>query len=70
MSETSMSGFTQDLLAELMTQVGPVRQVHMPQDRVSQTHQGYGFVEFDTPNSADYASRFSTESASGESPSE
>lgn len=40
-----------------MTQVGPVRQVHMPQDRVSQTHQGYGFVEFDTAESADYASK-------------
>ncbi|KAH8881519.1 RNA-binding domain-containing protein [Thozetella sp. PMI_491] len=49
--------FTQELLSELMTQVGPVRQVHMPQDRVSQTHQGYGFVEFDTPNSADYAAK-------------
>ncbi|KAK3944145.1 putative spliceosome-associated protein SAP-49 [Diplogelasinospora grovesii] len=49
--------FTQELLSELMTQVGPVRQVHMPQDRVSQTHQGYGFVEFDTPQSADYASK-------------
>ena len=40
-----------------MTQVGPVRQVHMPQDRVSQTHQGYGFVEFDTPASAEYAAK-------------
>lgn len=49
--------FSQELLSELMTQVGPVRQVHMPQDRVSQTHQGYGFVEFDTPLSADYASK-------------
>ncbi|KAK1760484.1 hypothetical protein QBC47DRAFT_355662 [Echria macrotheca] len=49
--------FTQELLTELMTQVGPVRQVHMPQDRVSQTHQGYGFVEFDTPASAEYASK-------------
>ncbi|KAL1877607.1 hypothetical protein VTK73DRAFT_8431 [Phialemonium thermophilum] len=49
--------FTQELLSELMTQVGPVRQVHMPQDRVSQTHQGYGFVEFDTPQSADYAAK-------------
>ena len=49
--------FTQELLSELMTQVGPVRQVHMPQDRVSQTHQGYGFVEFDTPGSAEYASK-------------
>ncbi len=49
--------FTQELLSELMAQVGPVRQVHMPQDRVSQTHQGYGFVEFDTPTSAEYASK-------------
>ncbi|KAK4148104.1 putative spliceosome-associated protein [Dichotomopilus funicola] len=49
--------FTQELLSELMAQVGPVRQVHMPQDRVSQTHQGYGFVEFDTPASAEYASK-------------
>ncbi|KAK0626878.1 hypothetical protein B0T14DRAFT_562746 [Immersiella caudata] len=49
--------FSQDLLSELMTQVGPVRQVHMPQDRVSQTHQGYGFVEFDTPGSAEYAAK-------------
>ncbi|KAK3378022.1 hypothetical protein B0H63DRAFT_233146 [Podospora didyma] len=49
--------FSQELLSELMTQVGPVRQVHMPQDRVSQTHQGYGFVEFDTPASAEYAAK-------------
>ncbi|KAJ4302241.1 Spliceosome-associated protein 49 [Collariella sp. IMI 366227] len=49
--------FAQELLSELMTQVGPVRQVHMPQDRVSQTHQGYGFVEFDTPASAEYAAK-------------
>ncbi|KAK2073724.1 hypothetical protein P8C59_007977 [Phyllachora maydis] len=49
--------FSQELLSELMTQVGPVRQVHMPQDRVSQTHQGYGFVEFDTPQSAEYAAK-------------
>jgi splicing factor 3B subunit 4 len=40
-----------------MVQMGPVRGVHMPQDRVSQSHQGYGFVEFDTAQSADYAAR-------------
>jgi splicing factor 3B subunit 4 len=44
-------------LWELMTQMGPVYNVHMPMDRVSRTHQGYGFVEFDTPESADYASK-------------
>ncbi|KAK4224860.1 hypothetical protein QBC38DRAFT_284672 [Podospora fimiseda] len=49
--------FSQELLTELMTQVGPVRQVHMPLDRVSRIHQGYGFVEFDTPASAEYAAK-------------
>jgi len=49
--------FTQELLTELMTQVGPVRQVHMPLDRVSRIHQGYGFVEYDTPASAEYAAK-------------
>lgn len=37
--------------------MGPVYNVHMPMDRVSRTHQGYGFIEFDTPESADYASK-------------
>ncbi|TPX09689.1 uncharacterized protein E0L32_009162 [Thyridium curvatum] len=49
--------FAEGLLWELMTQMGPVVNVHMPMDRVSRTHQGYGFVEFDTPESADYAAR-------------
>ncbi|KAK4670346.1 Spliceosome-associated protein 49 [Podospora pseudopauciseta] len=49
--------FTQELLTELMTQVGPVRQVHMPLDRVTRNHQGYGFIEFDTPESAEYAAK-------------
>ncbi|ROW05969.1 hypothetical protein VPNG_08482 [Cytospora leucostoma] len=44
-------------LWELMTQMGPVYNVHMPMDRVSRSHQGYGFIEFDTPESADYASK-------------
>ncbi|KAJ9143733.1 Spliceosome-associated protein 49 [Pleurostoma richardsiae] len=48
---------TEANLWELMIQMGPVYNVHMPMDRVSRTHQGYGFVEFDTPESADYAAR-------------
>jgi splicing factor 3B subunit 4 len=47
---------TQDsLIWELMLQVGPVVSVHLPKDRVSQTHQGYGFCEFQTEEDADYA---------------
>ncbi|CAK7568570.1 MAG: Spliceosome-associated protein 49 [Sporothrix epigloea] len=49
--------FAEPLLWELMTQMGPVVNVHMPMDRVSRQHLGFGFVEFDTPESADYASR-------------
>jgi splicing factor 3B subunit 4 len=46
---------TDSLVWELMLQVGPVVSVHLPKDRVSQTHQGYGFVEFQMEEDADYA---------------
>lgn len=38
-----------------MLQAGPVINVHLPKDRVTQTHQGYGFVEFGSEEDADYA---------------
>jgi splicing factor 3B subunit 4 len=38
-----------------MLQAGPVINVHLPKDRVTQTHQGYGFVEFGSEDDADYA---------------
>ncbi|KAG8228161.1 hypothetical protein J437_LFUL002815 [Ladona fulva] len=43
------------LLWELFVQSGPVVNVHMPKDRVTQQHQGYGFVEFMGEEDADYA---------------
>lgn len=43
------------ILWELFLQAGPVVNVHMPKDRVTQTHQGYGFVEFMGEEDADYA---------------
>ncbi|OWR44824.1 spliceosomal protein on the X [Danaus plexippus plexippus] len=46
---------TESLLWELFVQAGPVVNVHMPKDRVTQTHQGYGFVEFMGEEDADYA---------------
>lgn len=36
-------------------QSGPVVNVHMPKDRITLLHQGYGFVEFLTEDDADYA---------------
>lgn len=46
---------TESLLWELFVQGGPVVNVHMPKDRVTQMHQGYGFVEFLSEDDADYA---------------
>ncbi|XP_037888309.1 splicing factor 3B subunit 4 isoform X1 [Glossina fuscipes] len=50
---------SETLLWELFVQAGPVGMisfnVHMPKDRVTQMHQGYGFVEFLSEDDADYA---------------
>ena len=45
----------ESLLWELFVQAGPVVNVHMPKDRVTLMHQGYGFVEFLTEEDADYS---------------
>ncbi|KAK0079125.1 hypothetical protein PV326_008913 [Microctonus aethiopoides] len=45
----------ESLMWELFVQSGPVVNVHMPKDRVTQMHQGYGFVEFMGEEDADYA---------------
>ena len=44
----------ESLLWELFVQGGPVVNVHMPKDRVTMMHQGYGFVEFLAEEDADY----------------
>ncbi|KAG2437607.1 hypothetical protein HYH02_011247 [Chlamydomonas schloesseri] len=46
---------TEELVWELFTQAGPVVNVYMPKDRVTNAHQGYGFVEFKSEEDADYA---------------
>ena len=45
---------TEELLWELMLQCGPVVNVHMPRDKVTGNHQGYGFVEFRVEEDAEY----------------
>ena len=45
---------TEELLWELMLQCGPVVNVHMPRDKVTGNHQGYGFVEFRMEEDAEY----------------
>ena len=46
---------TEDLLVELFAHVGRVVSVYMPKDKLSGTHNGYGFVEFLDVADADYA---------------
>ena len=48
---------TDPLVWELMLQSGRIVNVHLPKDRVTQTHQGYGFVEFISEEDAEYAAR-------------
>lgn len=45
----------EELIYELMLQAGPVVSVYLPKDRVNQSHQGYGFVEFKSVKDAEYA---------------
>lgn len=46
---------TEELLLELFVQVGRVRSVYMPKDKITNVHNGYGFVEFLDAVDADYA---------------
>ncbi|KPI42423.1 Splicing factor 3B subunit 4 [Cyphellophora attinorum] len=48
---------TDALVWELFLQSGRIANVHLPKDRVTQSHQGYGFVEFTSEEDADYAAR-------------
>ena len=43
------------MVYEVMLQMGPIHNIHMPRDRVTQSHQGFGFVEFRSPQDAEYA---------------
>ena len=46
---------TESLLVELFTQIGRVLSVHMPKDKLTSSHNGYGFIEFADTTDADYA---------------
>jgi len=43
------------LLWELFVQAGPIANVHLPKDRVTSGHMGFGFVEFIAESDAEYA---------------
>ncbi len=46
---------SEDILWELMAQCGPVVSIHMPRDKISGKHLGYGFVEFRNEEDTEYA---------------
>jgi splicing factor 3B subunit 4 len=46
---------TEELLWEFFLQCGPIVTVHIPRDKVTQAHSGFGFVEYKTEEDADYA---------------
>ena len=48
---------TEELVWELFLQAGPVTNVYVPKDRVTSTHQGYGFVELRNEEDAEYVRR-------------
>lgn len=48
---------TEEMLYELFVNAGPLVNVSMPKDKISGMHQGYAFIEFQTPDDADYAIR-------------
>ncbi|PRQ33756.1 putative nucleotide-binding alpha-beta plait domain-containing protein [Rosa chinensis] len=47
---------SEELMWELFVQADHVVNVYVPKDRVTNLHQGYGFVEFRSEEDADYIS--------------
>lgn len=45
----------EELLWELMLQAGPIVSVHMPKDKVTGKHLGYGFAEYRSEEDSEYA---------------
>jgi len=45
------------LLYELFLQIAPIKNIHLPKDRILRTHQGYGFVEFKNVKDVEYAEK-------------
>lgn len=45
---------TEQLLFELISHISPVVSIKMPKDRITELHQGYGFVELRTSDDAEY----------------
>ncbi|KAF7455780.1 RNA recognition motif-containing protein [Cryptosporidium felis] len=47
----------EEMLAELFSQCGPIKSVHIPRDKVTGHHSGFGFVEFEFVSDVEYAQK-------------
>lgn len=47
----------EEMLAELFSQCGPVKTVHIPRDKVTGHHSGFGFIEFEFTSDVEYAQK-------------
>ena len=47
---------TEEIVWEIFVQAGPVVNVYVPKDRVTNAHQGYAFVEYRGEDDCDYVS--------------
>ena len=45
----------EEILWELFVQCGPIVNVHIPRDKITVEHQGFGFVEFRNEDDSDYS---------------
>ena len=46
---------TEEILWELFLQCGPIANIHFPRDKITNEHQGFGFVEFKNEDDSDYS---------------
>lgn len=51
------SKVTKELLYELFIQISPLSRIRYPRDKVLQSHQGFAFIEFYTPEDAEYVAK-------------
>jgi splicing factor 3B subunit 4 len=55
--QSTLAQVTEEMLWEIFVQAGPVANVYVPKDRVTNEHQSYAFVEYQGEDDADYAVR-------------
>ena len=55
LQDSTSNEVTPSIVSELMLQAGPINDVNLPKDQISQQHRGFGFVDFKVEGGAEYA---------------